>query len=72
LVTAARRRRFWADGRLCDDLDSVGECHTESELWQLVVAIETAPAFLQVSTSLKTVATLKPANSSSGTALSTT
>jgi hypothetical protein len=29
-----------------DDLDPVVECHTENEFWQLVVAIETAPAFL--------------------------
>ena len=29
------------------DLDPVVECHTENEFWQLVVAIETAPAFLR-------------------------
>src|ERR1700750_117298 len=33
-------------GRLGDDLDPVVECHTKNEFWQLVVAIETAPAFL--------------------------
>ena len=30
-----------------DDLDPVVECHTENEFWQLVVAIETTPAFLR-------------------------
>src|ERR1700704_7217173 len=34
-------------GRLGDDLDPVVECHTENEFWQLVVAIETTPAFLR-------------------------
>src|SRR5207237_7122657 len=34
-------------GRLGDDLDPVVECHTENEFWQLVGAIETAPAFLR-------------------------
>src|SRR5437588_9248465 len=34
-------------GRLGDDLDPVVECHTENEFWQLVVAIETPPAFLR-------------------------
>ena len=29
-----------------NDLDPVVECHTENEFWQLVVAIETTPAFL--------------------------
>ena len=33
--------------RLGDDLDPVVECHPENEFWQLVVAIETAPAFLR-------------------------
>src|SRR6266567_3876627 len=33
--------------RLGDDLDPVVECHTENEFWQLVVAVETAPAFLR-------------------------
>src|SRR5206468_4905118 len=33
-------------GRLGDDLDPIVECHTKNEFWQLVVAIETAPAFL--------------------------
>ena len=40
----------------CDDLEPVGELHTQDELWQLVVAIEPAPAFLGASTSLKTMA----------------
>src|SRR5437879_944198 len=34
-------------GRLGDDLDPVVECHTENEFWQLVGAVETAPAFLR-------------------------
>ncbi|MGY3294339.1 hypothetical protein ACVWWP_007406 [Bradyrhizobium sp. LM3.6] len=34
-------------GRLGDDLDPVVECHTENEFWQLVVAIETTPAFMR-------------------------
>src|SRR5437660_9289226 len=34
-------------GRLGDDLDPVVECHTEKEFWQLVGAVETAPAFLR-------------------------
>ena len=34
-------------GRLGDDLDPVGECHTENEFWQLAVTVETAPAFLR-------------------------
>ena len=34
-------------GRLGDDLDPIVECHTENEFWQLVMAIETAPAFLR-------------------------
>lgn len=34
-------------GRHGDDLDSVVECHTENEFWQLVVAVETTPAFLR-------------------------
>src|SRR5437899_5853446 len=33
--------------RLGDDLDPVVECHTENEFWQLVGAVETAPAFLR-------------------------
>ena len=33
--------------RFSDDLDPVVECHTENEFWQLVVAIETTPAFLR-------------------------
>ena len=33
-------------GRLGDDLDPVVECHTENEFWQLVMTVETAPAFL--------------------------
>jgi len=33
--------------RFGDDLDPVVECHTENEFWQLVVAIETTPAFLR-------------------------
>src|SRR6266478_6251831 len=33
--------------RLGDDLDPIAECHTEHEFWQLVVAIETTPAFLR-------------------------
>jgi Transposase C of IS166 homeodomain/zinc-finger binding domain of transposase IS66 len=33
-------------GRLGDDLDPVVECHTKNEFWQLVVSIETSPAFL--------------------------
>jgi len=33
--------------RFGDDLDPVVECHTENEFWQLVVAVETAPAFLR-------------------------
>src|SRR3979409_2282192 len=35
-----------AVGRLGDDLDPVVECHTENEFWQLVMTVETAPAFL--------------------------
>jgi hypothetical protein len=35
-----------AVSRLCDDLDPVVECHTENEFWQLVMTVETAPAFL--------------------------
>src|SRR5712671_3607598 len=34
-------------GRLGDDLDPVVECHTKNEFWQLVGAVETAPAFLR-------------------------
>ncbi len=34
-------------GRLGNDLDPVGECHTEKEFWQLVGAVETTPAFLR-------------------------
>jgi hypothetical protein len=34
-------------GRFGDDHDPVVECHTENEFWQLVVAIETTPAFLR-------------------------
>jgi Arm DNA-binding domain len=34
-------------GRLGDDLDPVFECHTENEFWQLVMTVETAPAFLR-------------------------
>ena len=34
-------------GRLGDDLDPVGEFHTLNDLWQLVVAVEPAPAFLR-------------------------
>src|ERR1700688_3152480 len=34
-------------GRLGDDLDPVVECHTKNEFWQLVVAIETTPAFVR-------------------------
>jgi hypothetical protein len=41
-----RRRRLWTVGRLGDDLDPVGECHTENEFWQLVVTVETATPFL--------------------------
>ena len=33
--------------RFGDDLDPVVECHTKNEFWQLVVAIETTPAFLR-------------------------
>ena len=33
--------------RFGDDLDAIVECHTENEFWQLVVAIETPPAFLR-------------------------
>ena len=33
--------------RFGDDLDPVVECHTEDEFWQLVVTIETTPAFLR-------------------------
>jgi hypothetical protein len=33
-------------GRLRDDLDPVVECHTENEFWQLVMSVETTPAFL--------------------------
>jgi hypothetical protein len=45
---AVRRRRLWADGQwFGDDLDPVVECLTENEFWQLVVAIETTPAFLR-------------------------
>jgi hypothetical protein len=33
--------------RFGDDLDPIVECHTENEFWQLVVAIETTPAFLR-------------------------
>src|SRR5260370_5334083 len=48
-------RPGWSGGGGCgltvsgfsDDLDPVVECHTENEFWQLVVAIETAPAFLR-------------------------
>jgi hypothetical protein len=32
------------------------KCHTENEFWQLVVAIETTPAFCAASSSLKTIA----------------
>src|SRR6202163_1963430 len=34
-------------GRLGDDLDPVFECHTENKFWQLVMTVETAPAFLR-------------------------
>lgn len=34
-------------GQLGDDLDPVVECHTKNKFWQLVVAMETAPAFLR-------------------------
>src|SRR6266849_6288076 len=34
-------------GRLGDDLNPVVECHTKNEFWQLVGAVETAPAFLR-------------------------
>jgi hypothetical protein len=34
-------------GRLGDDIDSVGEFHTCDQLWQLIVTIEAAPAFLR-------------------------
>jgi hypothetical protein len=30
--------------RRSDDLDFIVECHTENEFWQVVVAIEAAPA----------------------------
>ena len=33
--------------RFGDDLETVIECHTEKEFWQLVVAVETTPAFLR-------------------------
>src|SRR6478609_977020 len=33
--------------RFSDDLDPVVECHTKNEFWQLVVAIETTPAFVR-------------------------
>src|ERR1700731_587918 len=36
-----------AVSRFGDDLDPVVECHTENEFWQLVVTIETTPAFLR-------------------------
>jgi hypothetical protein len=32
-------------GRLGDDLDPIVECHTENEFWQLVMTVETSPAF---------------------------
>ena len=38
------------------DLKPVGEFHTPNDLWQLVMTIEPAPAFLAPSTSLKTIA----------------
>jgi hypothetical protein len=31
-------------GRLADDLEPVGEFHTENQFWQLVVAIEASAA----------------------------
>ena len=34
-------------GRLADDLEPVGEFHTENQFWQLVVAIEAPPTFLR-------------------------
>src|SRR5438270_5149609 len=43
-------------GRLGDDLDPVVECHTENELWQLVVATERRQLFCAASSSLKTIA----------------
>jgi hypothetical protein len=33
-------------GLLGGDLDAVGELHTLDHLWQLIVAVEAAPAFL--------------------------
>jgi hypothetical protein len=50
LVTAwpVRRRDYGLTvGRLGEDLDPVVECHTKNEFWQLVMAIETTPAFLR-------------------------
>ena len=32
--------------RLCDDLQSISELHTQDEFWQLGVTVEAAPAFL--------------------------
>ena len=42
-----RRRRFGLDDRAGDDLEPVVELHTQDDLWQLVVAVETTPAFLR-------------------------
>src|SRR5438552_13778251 len=34
-------------GRLGDDLNPIVECHTKNEFWQLVGAVEAAPASLR-------------------------
>src|ERR1700730_14859817 len=41
---------------MADDLDPVGELHTQDQFWQLVVSVDAAPSFLAPSTSLKTMA----------------
>jgi hypothetical protein len=33
-------------GRIADDLDPVGELHTQDQFWQLIVAVDPAPTFL--------------------------
>ncbi len=33
-------------GSIADDLDPVGELHTQDQFWQLVVAVDPAPTFL--------------------------
>src|SRR5215470_10480235 len=33
--------------RLSDDLEPIGEFHTENQFWQLVVAVEASPSFLR-------------------------